>query len=82
MDHMRKFGENMTIDAGNVKATNGDIYGMKRTIDSNNLKDLKCDETTDKKGFMLIDSYIETRISILLGKERAQERQRQLEKER
>jgi len=30
MDHMRKFGEHRTIDAGDVEATNGDIYGMKR----------------------------------------------------
>jgi len=69
MDHMRKFGEHRTVDAGSVEATNGDIYGMKRktTRDANNLKDLKCDATTDKKGFMLLDSKIETRISILLG---------------
>lgn len=77
MDHMRKFGEHRTIDAGNVEATNGDIYGMKRktTRDLTNLQDLKCDETTDKKGFMLLDSKIETRISILLGPERKRKRQ-------
>jgi len=78
MEHMRKFGENRTIDAGNVEATNGDIYGLKRktTRDLKNLKDLKCDETTDKKGFMLLDSKIETRISILLGPEKKLKREK------
>ena len=65
MEHMRRFGEPRTIDAGNFIDTNNSNYCV--TGAQRSLGNMQCDESTDKNGFKLLENKIETKITTLIN---------------